>query len=116
VQCRIAPFVPGRRPTDEDTRPGLGSSDNVALVTGASRDNEAVVLFEVSELPDDAGIEATVVIDGTPLPGWDGRALDLSAERRQRLRLRPERDMAGVELGFPAAFMRKAQVELRVVR
>jgi CRP-like cAMP-binding protein len=116
VRCRIVPFVPGRRPTDEDTRPGLGSSDNVALVTGDRGDNEAVVLFEVSGLPDDAGVVATVTIDGVPLPGWDGRAIELTAQPRQRVRLRPDRDMTGVELGFPAAFMRKARVELRVIR
>lgn len=116
VHCRIAPFVPGRRPTDEDTRPGLGSSDNAALLTGGGGKNEAVVLFEVSELPARARIEATVVIDETPLPGWDGRKIQLTSQSRQRLRLQPELDMAGVELGFPAAFMRKARVELRVVR
>ncbi|HVE18308.1 MAG TPA: hypothetical protein VNB52_04450, partial [Ilumatobacteraceae bacterium] len=85
-------------------------------MTGDGRDNEAVVLFEVSDLPRDARMEATVVIDGMPLPGWDRRAVDLTPQPRQRLRLRPETDMAGVELGFSAAFMRKAQVELRVVR
>ena len=116
MHCRIAPFVPGRRPTDEDTRRGLGSSDNVALVTGDSRDNEAIVLFEAADLPDDAVLEATVTIDGTPLPGWDGRAVDLAAQSVQRLRLRPEQDMAGVDLGFAQAFMRKARVDVRAVR
>lgn len=116
VHCHIAPFVPGRRPTDEDTRPGLGSSDNVALLTGGGRKNEAVVLFEVSGLTARARMEATVVIDGTPVPGWNGRAIQLTPESRQRLRLQPELDMADVELGFPVAFMRKARVELRVVR
>ena len=56
VNCRIVPFVPGRRPHDEDTRPGLGSSDNVTLVTGEERDNRAVLLFEVSVLTDDASV------------------------------------------------------------
>ena len=60
VNCRFIAFVPGRRPTDEDVRRGLGSSDCVALVTGEDRDNRTVVLFEVSELPRDAAVEVTV--------------------------------------------------------
>lgn len=113
---RIVAFVPGRRPTDEDARPGLGSSDNVALVTGEQRDNRAVVLFEASDLPPAASVEATVVIDDTPLPGWERRAIDLTSQPRQRLEIWPERDMADVELGFTAGFLRRARVEVRVVQ
>ena len=116
VNCRIVPFVPGRRPHDEDTRPGLGSSDNVTLVTGEERDNRAVLLFEVSGLPDDASVEATVVIDDTPLPGWERLPIELTSQPRQRLELRPERDLASVELGFTAGFIRRVRVELRAIR
>ncbi len=112
---RIVPFVPGRRPTDEDTRPGLGSSDSAALVTGEDRDNRATVLFEASDLPDDAVVEATVAIDGHPLPGWERRPIELTAQGRQRLELRPDDDLADVQLGLTAAFMRRAWLEIRVI-
>ncbi len=115
MTCRIVPFIPGRRPTDADTRRGLGSSDRVALVTGEDRDNRAVVLFEVSTLPEEAVVEATISIDGQPLPGWDRRPLGLTAAARQRLELSPERDLAQADLGFTAGFMRTARVELRVL-
>ena len=114
MQFRILPFVPGRRPTDEDSRPGLGSSDSAALVTGEDRDNRVILLFEASDLPDGAAVEATVTIDGEPLPGWERRSLVLAGQSRQRLELRPEEDLDGVKLGLTAGFMRKARVELRV--
>jgi hypothetical protein len=110
------PFVPGRRPTDEDARPGLGSSDNAALVTGGDSDNRAVLLFEASDLPADAVVDVTVAFDGELLPDWDRRSVELTQHARQRLELRPNRDLTGVELGFVAGFMRKARVELRVTR
>jgi CRP-like cAMP-binding protein len=115
VECRIVPFVPGRRPTAEDTRRGLGSSDRVALVTGEDRDNRSVVLFEVSAVPPGAVVEATISIDGRPLPGWERRPVALTPDARQRLELRPERDLAAADLGFHAGFLRAARVELRVV-
>jgi len=115
VKCRIVPFIPGRRPTDEDTRRGLGSSDSVAVVTGGDRDNRAVVLFEVSELPRDAVVEATITVDGQPLSGWERRPVALTQDARQRLELRPERDLRQVDLGFTAGLMRTARVELGVV-
>ena len=115
VECRIVPFVPGRRPTDDDTRRGLGSSDRVALVTGEERDNRSVVLFEVSALPPEAAVEATISIDGRPLPGWERRPVALTPDARQRLELWPERDLAAADLGFRAGFLRAARVELRVV-
>ena len=110
------PFVPGRRPTDEDARPGLGSSDNAALVTGDTLDNRVVVLFEVSDLPADAVIDATIAFDGESPPEWDRRSIELSQKACQRLELWPDRDLIGVELGFVAGFIRKARVELRVTR
>jgi CRP-like cAMP-binding protein len=116
VTCRIVPFVPGRRPTDEDARPGLGSSDCAALVTGVDRDNRAVLLFEVSDLAPDATAEARITIDGTPLPGWECRPVPLSDHARQRLEFWPERDLVGVDLGVTGGLLRTARVELRVMR
>jgi hypothetical protein len=115
VRCRIVPFIPGRRPTDEDTRRGLGSSDSVALVTGDDRENRTVLLFEVSDLPPGAAVEATITVDDQPLPGWERRPVALTRHARQRLELLPESDLADVDLGFTGGFMRTARVELRVL-
>ncbi len=115
VKCRIVPFIPGRRPTDEDARRGLGSSDSVALVTGEDRDNRTVLLFEVSDLAHDAVVEATITVDDRPLPGWGRRPVAITHAARQRLELRPERDFADIDLGLTGGLMRTARVELRVV-
>jgi hypothetical protein len=125
--CHIVPFVPGRRPTDEDAHPGLGSSDDTALLVGGNvADNRACLLFELHGLPPGAvGVDATVSLtgpDGTadygPLPGWDRRALalDLDAPTRHRVELLPERDFADADLGFATRFLQRARVELRVTR
>ena len=115
MKCRIAQFIPGRRPTDADTRRGLGSSDSVAVVTGEDRDNRTVVLFEASELPRDSAVVATISVDGEPLPGWERRAVAITQDVHQRLELRPERDLRTVDLGLTAGFLRTALVELEVV-
>jgi CRP-like cAMP-binding protein len=115
VRCRIVPFIPGRRPTDEDTRSGLGSSDSVALVTGEDRDNRTVLLFEVLDLAPNAVVEATITVADHPVAGWHRRSVSITRKARQRLELRPERDLADVDVGFTGGFMRKAQVELRVL-
>src|SRR6516165_5520727 len=115
MKCRIAQFIPGRRPTDADTRRGLGSSDSVAVVTGEDRDNRTVVLFEASELPRDSAVVATISVDGEPLPGWERRAVALTQDVHQRLELRPERDLRTLDLGLTAGFLRTALVELEVV-
>ena len=114
MYCRIVPFVPGRRPTDEARHPGLGSSDCVALVTGTDRDNRTVLLFEVADLPADAAVEVTVTIDDEPLPGWERRPITLDPHGRQRIELRPEADLADVQLGFTAGFLRRARVRVCV--
>ena len=116
MACRIVPFVPGRRPTDEDVRAGFGSSDSAALVTGASRDNRVVVLLDTVDVPSDALVDATVTVDGQPLPGWSRRPVEVTARPRQQLVLWPDRDMGEVEVGFVAGFMRQARVEVRVSR
>ncbi len=111
MDLRIVPFVPGRRPTDEEAHPGLGSSDNAALLIEESQ-SRAVLLFEVTDLPPGGIVEATVTIDDEPLRGWTGRRLDLTSERRQRVEIEPSRDLAGIDLGFSVGFMRSARVEL----
>ncbi len=111
---RIVPFQPGRRPTDDNIRRGLGSSDDVAMVTGDGADNRTVVLFEVADLPEGAVVDATVTVDDRPLPGWDHQPVELTSDRRQRLELRPDRDLVDVDLSLATGFLRRAWVELRV--
>jgi len=125
--CRIVPFIPGRRPTDEIAHPGLGSSDSaMVLLEDPDRPNTAMVLFDVDGLPANAAVEVTVSLEGTaagesrtPLPGWTARRLDLgdvTKSGRHRLEISPTIDLAGQELGFSAGFLRQAQVALRATR
>jgi CRP-like cAMP-binding protein len=117
MPVRLVPFIPGRRPSDEDSSPGLGSSDCAAMVTGdASSPNRAVLLFEVADLADDATVDASITVDGRALPGWDRRPIPLSARRLQRIEIRPDIDLARQDLGFSAGFLRRARVELRATQ
>ncbi|KAA1429420.1 cyclic nucleotide-binding domain-containing protein [Nocardioides antri] len=114
MHLAVVPFLPGRRPTDEDRWPGFGSSDRAALVTDGRRPNTAVVLVETYDLPETASLEATITIDGRSA----GRArvsAPHSAEARQRVVLHPDVDFAGVDLSLAAGFLRQAQVEVRAM-
>ena len=117
MTVRFVPFIPGRRPTDEDASPGLGSSDCAAMVTDdAGPPNRAVLLFTAGDLADGAAVDASITIDGRALPGWDHRPVPLSANGLQRIELLPGRDLAGEDLGFTAGFLRRARAELRVTQ
>jgi len=126
TRCAFVPFVPGRRPIDEDDHPGLGSSDNAALIIGADADqNVACLLFELEGLPT-ANVQVQVAITApsamspaplVPLPGWDRVTIDVDATpngARHRLEIHPERDFASLDLGFDAGFLLRAQVDLTV--
>ena len=115
MRFRIVPFIPGLRPTDEVSRPGLGGSDRAAFVTGEDRVNRAVLLVEVSGIPDGAVLEATLSVNGQPLPGWDSRPVPLTQTPRQRVELWPERDFATLDLGLAGGLMSTAHLELRAV-
>jgi hypothetical protein len=114
VKCSIVPFLPGRRPTDEDRRPGFGSSDSAAFVTDGEADNRAVLLVEVDG-PEAAELRATATIDGEPVAGWQDRPIDRTADVRQRVVIRPDEDLAGVDLSVAAGLMRQLRVEVRAV-
>ncbi|MEY2397959.1 MAG: hypothetical protein QOJ00_1133 [Actinomycetota bacterium] len=116
MDCRIVPFIPGRRPTDEDARPGFGSSDSAAFVTGGGDDNRAVLLVEVGDVPEGAAVEVDVSVDGVPLPGWKAKRLPVTTQVRQRIELRPNDDCASVDLALTSGFMRRARVDVRVTR
>lgn len=112
---RIVPFLPGRRPTDEDARPGFGSSDSAAMVTADSRENRTILLFELGDLPEGASVDATIAIDGQPVAGWDRHALERTPDLRQRLIIHPDEAFADTGLGLAGGMMRRAQVLVRVV-
>lgn len=81
----VVPFVAGRRPVDEAVHPGLGSSDNAALVLGDdAADNRAVVLYRLDGIPSDRvegiGLDVSLAFctaDGreVPIPGWRRRPI-----------------------------------------
>lgn len=118
-QVRIVPFTPGRRPTDEDSSPGLGSSDAAAVVVGAEP-NAAFVLFELDAVAsDDTAVYANAVLEttGEPLPGWSRREVEVAAgAMRQRLLVHPEDDFAGADLGFAAAFLTRLRLGLTATK
>jgi CRP-like cAMP-binding protein len=82
---RIVPFVRGRRPTDEATRPGLGSSDSAGLVLGRRpAENCAYVLFSLPDGCEDMTVHVTLAFTGPDglvspgtVPGWNRRPLEL---------------------------------------
>ncbi len=72
--CEVVPFTPGRRPTDEAAHPGLGSSDDTALVLGdTDQDNRAFVLYTVERAQPGDRVELTLSSEAGPLPGWERR-------------------------------------------
>lgn len=115
MHLAVVPFVPGRRPTDEDRWPGFGSSDRAALVTGGGRPNEAVVLVDTFDLPASARLEASVTVDGQYAGRWDHLPIARTGDLRQRVVLHPDDDFAGVDLGLAAGLLRRARVEVRAV-
>ena len=105
VTLRIVPFRPGRRPTDEASYPGLGSSDCAAVrVAGDVEANRAYVLFEVGGMLDGLEVDATIRFaptahdNGELLAGWDHRPIALVSAtpmRTQEVHFHPERDISG---------------------
>ena len=138
---RIVPFVRGRRPTDEATRPGLGSSDPAALILGRRpTENHAYVLFSLPGGSAGMTVDATLAFTGPDgsdgwetVPGWRRRPIELrcfdergdGSLRPARpgdtvfvLALSPERDLRpGDEdpYGFGHLFLQKVAVELRLL-
>jgi hypothetical protein len=81
LECRIVPFVPGRRPAAEATHPGLGSSEEVALILPDEEQDRAFVLYDLhGGVADDVSVRARVSFTGpdgslapVPVPGWEDR-------------------------------------------
>lgn len=123
VTLRIVPFRPGRRPTDEASYPGLGSSDCAAVrVAGDVEANRAYVLFEVGGMLDGLEVDATIRFaptahdNGELLAGWDHRPIALvpaTPMRTQEVHFHPERDISEGACDFVNGFLRRAVVSLR---
>jgi CRP-like cAMP-binding protein len=84
VEIEWVPFVTGRRPTDEASFPGLGSSDKVALILGRET-NRAYLLYHLTRPC--SGSHAFEVrlslsmagpwgdVEGDALPQWNARVV-----------------------------------------
>jgi CRP-like cAMP-binding protein len=77
--CAFVPFIPGRRPEDEAAHPGLGSSEDVAVILPGGDEDSAALLYTLSRAAD---VRATVSFTGpdgslapVPVPGWEDRLL-----------------------------------------
>src|SRR5918999_232335 len=84
LECRIVPFVPGRRPEHEAAHPGLGSSEDVALILAGDQGDPACVLYTLpaAGLPD-VSVHASLSLTGpdgrlppVPVPGWERREVE----------------------------------------
>jgi CRP-like cAMP-binding protein len=94
IQCRIVPFVPGRRPGAETASPGLGSSEAVALLLPDGQEDSAALLYTLQGDPE---VRARISFTGpdgrlapVAVPGWEDRRLDTAS---RRLELSPARDL-----------------------
>jgi CRP-like cAMP-binding protein len=141
LRCEILPFVPGRRPSDEALHPGLGSSEDVAVILPGPRDDPLWLLYELSGTgAEEATVRARVSFtgpDGTlapePVSGWDDREVAprafvvtpdgsvavgpaAGAAGRRVLELSPARDLlpgSDDRFTFGHLFSQRLLVELR---
>ncbi len=127
TSLRVVPFFPGRRPTDERTHPGFGSSDCAAVRTAAATHNRASVLFDVVGADTTVDVSIRLVDPSTDLddalridalPGWDHRDVELAEDRtaRQQFSFDPNHDIPAEQCGFQHGFLRRGVVSLRVSR
>jgi CRP-like cAMP-binding protein len=97
VECRIVPFVPGRRPAAEAAHPGLGSSEAVGLILPGGNEDPAWLLYT---LEGDAEIRTRVSFTGpdgsigpVPVPGWEDRPAVPNGGGHRALEIAPARDL-----------------------
>jgi CRP-like cAMP-binding protein len=129
LACRIVPFVPGRRPEHEAAHPGLGSSEEVAVILPGDHDDPACVLYTLPA----AGLTGVTVDaslsfrgpDGrlapVPVPGWERREVETSRadepEQRHLFVLHPAQDLlpaTGDDMfTFAHRFSQQVEVSLR---
>jgi CRP-like cAMP-binding protein len=118
-QLRIVPFVPGHRPLAEAATPGLGSSEDVALILPGEEQDRAHVLYDVGEGLDVRSRLSFTGPDGSlppvAVPSWDERAApELRLGARHVLAIDPADDLlSGPDrFTFDHLFSQRVLVEL----
>jgi hypothetical protein len=125
ASCRIVPFVPGHPPRLEAVQPGLGSSEEVALILPDGQHDLAHLLYEVEG---DVAVRARLSFTGpdgslapVPVPGWEDRDVPaLTSGGRRVFVLDPARELLPRLLGddpftFGHLFCQRVRVELTPV-
>ncbi len=136
-RARFQPFVPGRRPQDEASYPGLGSSEQVALLHRGRAQADSIVFLvrcddgaqPVADFPAGASLLGTIeLLDhagrvvGT-VPGWERRDLGPLLERFSggAGALRPAAHALTLDVGgtfeasdFASRFHQRARISLDV--
>jgi len=111
----FVPFIPGRRPQDEATSPGLGSSEDVGVILPGEDDDSASLLYTA-----DGDVRVTLTYAcGAPVPGWEDRPLAperiAPGSERLVLRISPKADLLRGEdrFTFEHQFSQRMRIELR---
>src|SRR5215218_2005843 len=86
-ECRIVPFVPGRRPAHEAAHPGLGSSEEVAVILAGDQDDPAYILYTLPA----AGLPGVTVHASLSFSGPDGRLAPAPVLGWERREVTPQR-------------------------
>src|SRR5687767_8751993 len=109
LAIEIVPFVPGRRPDDEIPYPGLGSSEEVAVLLEGAED-PACVLYTLSG----AGRPEVSVQVSIPAAGWERRevAIERVSDERCRFVLHPERELGDELFTFEHRFSQQVDIDL----
>ena len=105
----IVPFVPGRRPDDEIAHPGLGSSEEVAVLLEGAED-PACILYTLSG----AGRPEVSVQVSVPAAGWERREVPIErvGDERFVFVLHPERELGDELFTFAHRFSQQVDIDL----
>ena len=109
LELRIVPFVPGRRPADEAAHPGLGSSEEVAVLLEDEEDPACVLYtLNAAERP-----EVSVQVS-LPAAGWERRDIPIEriGEERFLFVLHPARVLADDLFTFEHRFSQQVEIGL----
>jgi CRP-like cAMP-binding protein len=109
LAIRIVPFVPGRRPADEAEHPGLGSSEEVAVLLDGGED-PARLLYTLSGA-DRPGVSVQASV---PAAGWERREVSIEriGDERFVFALHPERELDDELFTFMHCFSQLVDIEL----